>query len=126
MPDPAPPFPLNPNLDILRGLAILGILIMSGAFRLTAYKAQLGPDFFTRIGEPLALKLALVFVLINGATYVVFGLAHRLVRMVEWGDPVSPDKLASMIARMRGASIFNLVLAAWITWVALGIPGGTP
>lgn len=29
MPDPAPPFPRNPNLDILRGLAILGILIMN-------------------------------------------------------------------------------------------------
>lgn len=112
---------LNPLI-----IAVLGVLIMSGAFSLTAYKAQLGAEFFTRIGEPLTLKLILVFVLVNGATYVVFGLAHRLVRMVEWGDPVSPEKLASMISRMRGASIFNLALAAWITWVALGIPTGTP
>ncbi len=103
-------------------IAVLGVLVMSGAFGLTAYKARLREDFFTQIGEPLTLKLILVFFLINGATYVVFGLAHRLVRMVEWGDPVSPEKLASMIGRMRGASIVNLVLAAWITWVALGIP----
>jgi len=27
---------------------------------------------------------------------------------------------------MRGASIFNLALAAWITWVAIGIPSGAP
>ncbi len=112
---------LNPLI-----IAVLGVLIMSGAFGLTAYKAELGTEFFARVGEPLSQKLILVFVLIIGATYVVFGLAHRLVRMVEWGDPVSPEKLASMMSRMRSASIVNLGLAAWITWVALGIPGGTP
>ena len=29
-----------------------------------------------------------------------------------------------MIRRMRGVSIVNLALAAWITWVALAIPSG--
>jgi hypothetical protein len=110
---------LNPLL-----IGVLGVLVMSGAFSLTAYKARLRGEFFTRIGEPLTLKLILAFVLINGVTYVAFGVAHRLVRAVEWGDPVSPEKLASMIRRMRTGSIVNLVLAAWITWVALAIPAG--
>jgi hypothetical protein len=103
-------------------IAVLGVLLMTGAFSVTAYKARLRGDFFTRIGEPLTLKLVLAFVLINGATYVVFGLGHRLVRAVEWGDPVPPEKLASMIRRMRAASIVNLALTAWIIWVALAIP----
>src|SRR5262245_37473855 len=78
-------------------IAVLGVLVMTGAFSLTSYKARLRGEFFTRIGEPLTLKLVLAFVLINGVTYVVFGLAHRLVRTVQWGDPVSPEKLAGMI-----------------------------
>src|SRR4029077_13755588 len=81
-------------------------------------------EFFTRIGEPLTLKLILAFFFINGVTYVAFGLGHRIVRAVEWGDPVPPDRLASMIRRMRSASILNLLLAAWIVWVALQIPAG--
>lgn len=113
---------LNPLL-----IGVLGVLVMTGAFSLTTYKARLRAEFFTRIGEPLTLKLILAFVFINGVTYVAFGLGHRLVRAVEWGDPVSPEKLASMIRRMRAGSIVNLVLAAWITWVALAIPaGGAP
>jgi hypothetical protein len=110
---------LNPLL-----IGVLGVLVMTGAFSLTAYKARLGGAFFTRIGEPLTVKLVLAFLLINGVTYVAFGIAHRLVRAVEWGDPVSPEKLAGMIRRMRTGSIVNLALAAWITWVALAIPSG--
>jgi hypothetical protein len=105
-------------------IGVLGVLVMTGAFSLTAYKARLRSEFFTRIGEPLTLKLILAFFLINGVTYVAFGLGHRIVRAVEWGDPVPPERLASMIRRMRTASILNLLLAAWITWVALAIPAG--
>ena len=105
-------------------IGVLGVLVMTGAFSVTAYKARLGSQFFTRIGEPLTLKLILAFFLINGATYVSFGLAHRIVRAVQWGDPVPPERLASMIRRMRAGSVINLVLTAWITWVALAIPGG--
>jgi len=105
-------------------IGVLGVLVMTGAFSLTAYKARLRSEFFTRIGEPLTLKLILAFFFINGVTYVAFGLGHRIVRAVEWGDPVPPDRLASMIRRMRSASILNLLLAAWIVCVALQIPAG--
>jgi hypothetical protein len=108
---------LNPLL-----IGALGIMVMTGAFSLTGYKARLGPEFFLRIGEPLVLKLILAFLLINGVTYVAFGLGHRIVRTVQWGDPLPPEKLAGMMRRMRAGSIVNLILAAWITWVALAIP----
>jgi hypothetical protein len=110
---------LNPLL-----IGVLGVLVMTGAFSLTAYKARLRGEFFTRIGEPLTMKLVLAFFFINGVTYVAFGLAHRIVRAVQWGDPVPPERLASLVRRMRMGSIVNLVLAAWITWVALAIPAG--
>jgi hypothetical protein len=110
---------LNPLL-----IGVLGVLVMTGAFSLTAYKARLRSEFFTRIGEPLTLKLILAFFLINGVTYVTFGLAHRIVRAVQWGDAVPPERLASLVRRMRMGSIVNLLLAAWITWVALAIPAG--
>lgn len=110
---------LNPLL-----IGVLGVLVMTGAFSITAYKARLRSEFFTRIGEPLTLKLILAFFFINGVTYVAFGLGHRIVRAVEWGDPVPPERLASMIRRMRTGSIVNLLLAAWIVWVALAIPAG--
>lgn len=107
-------------------IGVLGVLVMTGAFSLTTYKARLGGQFFTRIGEPLTLKLGLAFLLINGVTYVAFGLGHRIVRAVQWGDPVPPERLAAMIRRMRAGCIVNLALAAWITWVALAIPAGAP
>jgi hypothetical protein len=110
---------LNPLI-----IAVLGILVVSGAIGLTAYKARLRAEFFTRIGEPLSLKLALAFALILGATYVAFGLAHRLVRAVEWGDPIPPERLAGIVRRLRVGSIVNLALTAWIIWVALTIPAG--
>jgi hypothetical protein len=113
---------LNPLL-----IGVLGVLVMTGAFSLTAYKARLRGEFFTRIGEPLTLKLVLAFFFINGVTYVAFGVGHRIVRAVQWGDPVPPERLASMVRRMRTGSIVNLALAAWIVWVALAIPGaGAP
>jgi hypothetical protein len=110
---------LNPLL-----IGVLGVLVMTGAFSLTAYKARLRGEFFTRIGEPLTLKLVLAFFFINGVTYVAFGLAHRIVRAVQWGDPVPPERLAALVRRMRTGSIVNLLLAAWIIWVALAIPAG--
>ena len=105
-------------------IAVLGVLVMTGAFGLTAYKARLGPAFFPRIGEPLVLQLGLAFVLVMGATYVVFGLGHRIVRAVQWDEPMPPERLASLLRRMRMVTLVNLALSAWITWVALAIPAG--
>jgi hypothetical protein len=96
----------------------LGVLVISGASLLTDLKAALGPGF-TRLFRPLAEKLTLTFVLVNVATYLSFGLAHRLV-VAEMGRlPIDASKQAAMIRRMRGAAWLGLALAAWTTWVGL-------
>jgi uncharacterized membrane protein len=96
----------------------LGVLVISGASGLTDYKARLGPAF-GQLLWPLAWKLTLTFVLINVATYVSFGLAHRLVRAELGQLPVEPEKQAGMIRRMRSAAWLGIGLAAWTAWVGL-------
>src|SRR5919201_4613879 len=96
----------------------LGVLVISGASALTDYKALLGPEF-GRLLWRLVGKLALTFVLINVATYLSFGLAHRLVRAELGALPVEPAKQAGMIRRMRAAGWLGVGLAAATAWAGL-------
>jgi uncharacterized membrane protein len=96
----------------------LGVLVISGASGLTDLKALLGTDF-GRLLWPLVGKLSLTFVLINVATYLSFGLAHRLVRAELGQLPVEPEKQAGMIRRMRSAAWLGVALAAWTTWIGI-------
>src|SRR6185295_3423943 len=98
----------------------LGVLVISGASSLTDLKAGLGRDF-ARLLWPLVGKLSLTFVLINVATYLSFGLAHRLVRAELGQLPVEAEKQAGMIRRMRSAAWLGVALAAWTTWVGIGL-----
>ena len=96
----------------------LGVLVISGASGLTDLKAMLGREF-ARVLWPLAGKLALSFVLINVATYLSFGLAHRLVRAELGQLPIEAGKQAGMIRRMRAAAWIGVALAAWTAWVGV-------
>jgi uncharacterized membrane protein len=96
----------------------LGVLVISGASGLTDLKALLRADF-GRLLWPLVGKLSLAFVLINVATYLSFGLAHRLVRAELGQLPVEAEKQAGMIRRMRAAAWLGVVLAAWTTWAGI-------
>ena len=59
-------------------IGVLGIIVISGAMRLTDLKASMKFDYFARIGSALELKLGLAFVLIFIQTYITFGLAFRI------------------------------------------------
>ena len=98
----------------------LGVLVISGASGLTDWKASLGAGY-GRVLWPLAGKLTLTFVLINVATYLSFGLAHRLVRAELGQLPVEPEKQAGMIRRLRSAAWLGVAFAAWTTWAGLGL-----
>jgi uncharacterized membrane protein len=98
----------------------LGVLIITGASGLTDYKAALGPDF-ARLAWPLVGKLSLTFVLINVATYLSFGLAHRLVRAELGRLPVEAETQAGMIRRIRRTAWLGAALAAWTMWAGLGL-----
>jgi uncharacterized membrane protein len=98
----------------------LGVLVISGASALTDLKASIGADY-ARLLWPLSGKLGLTFLLIQVATYLSFGLAHRLVRAETGYLPIEADKQRGMLRRMRGAAWVALTLAAWTAWAGLGL-----
>ncbi len=105
-------------------IAGLGIIVISGAMRLTDLKASMKFDYFARIGSVLELKLALAFVLIFIQTYITFGLAFRIGRQEEVaahgdGEAFTVEQLNSMLRRIRAMAWVTIVLAAAIIWVAL-------
>ncbi|HZP42254.1 MAG TPA: hypothetical protein VFD84_12210 [Candidatus Binatia bacterium] len=96
----------------------LGVLVISGASALTDWKAALGPAFGQLLWR-LVAKLSLTFTLILVATYVSFGLAHRLVRAELGQLPVEPEKQAGMLRRLRSGAWLALAFAVWTTWVGI-------
>lgn len=107
-------------------IALLGVNLMTGAFAVTNYKAALGSAFFARMGIPLAWKLLFVFLLINLAAYVAFGIGHRLVSRVHWQEPVEAAWLDSMLKRLQASTILALLLLGIIVWIAFGmVPSGS-
>jgi hypothetical protein len=104
-------------------IAALGVLVMTGAFRLTAYKAALRNLFFERVGGPLAWKLFFTFLLVNLGAYVAFGIGHRLVGMHVRGDAIDPAHLASMEKRLQWSLLLALLLVGVIVWVAMSLSG---
>ncbi len=105
-------------------IGVLGIIVISGAMRLTDLKASMKFDYFARIGSVLELKLALAFVLIFIQTYITFGLAFRIGRQEEVaahgdGEAFTVEQLNSMLRRIRAMAWVTIVLAAAIIWVAL-------
>jgi uncharacterized membrane protein len=106
-------------------IAALGVLVMTGAFNLTAYKDALRGEFFARMGWLLAYKLGLAFLVIMVGTYITFGLGHRIVRMEMAGEPVDAPWLSSMSRRLAYACVLAVILTALTTWLGLdlGHPG---
>lgn len=103
----------------------IGVLIISGASALTDLKALYGAAY-VRLLWPLAGKLTLTFVLTMVATYLSFGLAHRIVRAEQGRLPVDPAQLHGMLRRLRGGAYLALAVALWTSWVgrSLTAPAG--
>jgi hypothetical protein len=103
-------------------IGALGVVLMTGAFNLTSYKAAFpGLQFFSLLGGVLGLKLLLVFVLINVSAAVSLGMGHRIVRTELRGEEVGADRLASLVKRIQVFTIVALLLTAWIVWVSLNL-----
>ncbi len=105
-------------------IGVLGIIVITGAMRLTDLKASMKFDFFARIGAPLELKLGLAFVLIFIQTYITFGLAFRIGRQEEVaahgdGEPFTVAKINSMLRRIRAMAWLTIALAFAVIWVSL-------
>ena len=106
-------------------IAVLGILVMTGAFHLTGYKAAMGASYFEQLGGPLAWKLFFAFLLINVGAYVAFGIGHRLVRTLDWGDGAEEAWVDSMLRRLQASAILCLLLTGAAAWVALQLRYGS-
>jgi len=105
-------------------IATLGVLVITGAFRLTDLKASMQFDYFSRIGATLSLKLLLAFVLIFLQTYITFGLAFRIGRQEEVaahgdGPPFTVEQVNRILKRIRSIAWLTIALTAAIVFVAL-------
>jgi len=105
-------------------IAMLGIVVISGAIRLTDVKAEMKFEYFSRIWAALSLKLGLAFLLIFIQTYITFGLAFRIGRQEEVaahgdGEPFTVERLNSMLSRIRAMIWAIILLTAAIIFVSL-------
>lgn len=100
-------------------IALLGVMVMTGAWSITDYKQTLGTSYFADFGTHLVWKLGLAFLVVMTGTYIAFGLGHRLVRESEWGEAVDEAKLRSMTSRLAGAAWLCVVLTGATIIVAL-------
>ncbi len=107
-------------------IGMLGIVVITGAMRLTDLKASMQFDYFSRIGGPLALKLGLAFLIIFIQTYITFGLAFRIGRQEEVaahgdGPAFTVEQVNSMLSRIRAMTWATIVLTAAVMLVSLAI-----
>jgi len=102
-------------------IALLGVIVMTGAYRVTALKESLGSAYFASFSAHLAWKLALAFLVVMSGTYLAMGIGHRLVRQEEWNEPVDERKLGSMIGRLGGAAWVTALLTVATLAVAMRI-----
>lgn len=91
-------------------IALLGIMVMTGAWSITGLKGSLGTAYATDFAPWLARKLGLAFLVIMAGTWLTFGLGHRLVRQAEWDEPIDDARMASLLARIRGAAWTTVLL----------------
>ena len=100
-------------------IALLGVMVMTGAWSITELKQTLGTSYFADFGAHLVWKLGLAFLVVMSGTYIAFGLGHRLVREEEWGEDVDERKLRSMTSRLAGAAWFTVGLTVATIVVAM-------
>ena len=97
----------------------LGILLFSGAFQLTDFKAAYREAFTQHIAYNLAIKLAVAFLLVIFSVYQALGIGHRFVRRRESGEVISPEQLKSILSRMNSANWCILGLTVLTMWLGL-------
>lgn len=100
-------------------IALLGVMVMTGAWSITGYKQTLGTTYFADFGAHLAWKLGLAFLVVMAGTYITFGLGHRLVRQEEWDEEIDPARLAGMTTRLAGGAWLTVALTVATVVVAL-------
>ncbi|HUO06619.1 MAG TPA: hypothetical protein VMU16_15600 [Candidatus Binataceae bacterium] len=104
-------------------IAVLGIIVITGAARLTDLKAM-GEAYLVQIVPSLEIKLGLAFFMIFFQTYITFGLAFRIGRQEDVaahgdGPAFTVEQVNSILMRIRAMAWLTIALAAAIIWVSL-------
>lgn len=92
-------------------IGALGLLLLTGAFKITDLKEIHGVYYASELGATIGLKLSGAFVVILLTTYQTMGLAHRFVKRAEQPEPISDQDLGKIIRRLRGSTYVILPLA---------------
>jgi uncharacterized membrane protein len=100
-------------------IALLGIMVMTGAWSVTSIKQDLGQAYFASFGEHLAWKLASAFLTVMAGTYLTMGLGHRLVRSQDFEEPIDERRLAGVLTRLRATAWVTIALTGLTIVVAL-------
>jgi hypothetical protein len=100
-------------------IGALGLLVFSGALRVTELKDAYRESFLAALGWRLGLKLVFSFALIVIGTYHAMGVAHRFVRRAEGGDPLTLAEIERVTRRLQGSALFVLAMALATVWLGL-------
>jgi len=100
-------------------IGALGVVVLSGAFQLTALKAAYREQFLSELGFTLGVKLLLSFFLILLSVYQSLGVAHRFVRRHERGEFLSREETESLVRRLKSVTFPILLLAAFTLWLGV-------
>ncbi|MCY4486136.1 MAG: hypothetical protein OXF11_03345 [Deltaproteobacteria bacterium] len=100
-------------------IALLGILTLTGASRITDLKALHGTAYSEEFGSALAVKLLLAFFVIMLGTWQCMGIAHRFVRQTESPEGVSAEGVDRVLRKLDHSSVLMLVFLAATLWVGL-------
>jgi uncharacterized membrane protein len=101
----------------------LGVLVLSGALRLTDLKAAYRELFAKELGTILGIKLALAFVLIILGIHQTMGVGLRFVRRCDAGDPISSQDIASVTRRLKMTIPPLLILTVLTAYMGLKMRG---
>ena len=99
-------------------IAALGVVVMTGAWSLTAYKAAMGPEF-GRVASQLAGKLGLAFFVVMFGVYLSMGICHRIVRAAQGALPITDAGLAGQIRRLQASAWVTIAVTAFTMWYSI-------
>lgn len=100
-------------------IALLGMMVMTGAWSITNLKAEMGGAYFASVGAFFATKLTLAFFVVMSGTWVSMGIGHRVVREEQWGEDVDERVLNGRLRRLSGAAWTTVLLTLVTIWISL-------
>ena len=100
-------------------IALLGIVTLTGASRITDLKALHGAAYAQEFGAALGVKLLLAFFVIMLGTWQCMGIAHRFVRLYESPEGVTTENTAAVLRKLNRSSVLMLVFLAGTIFVSL-------